>query len=177
MKLSIDLFTEESNVEYNTRIIRQNLRSLGMIRDVGPLRDAVRQAMNKVAGRWSFDCHPNSEDTTIILDYYNSEFVKLFMSLVDVPMSNPFRVEGKELAQYDLYDYRSMDLQQQHPQFSVERKTNKGIYQPHIIGAHRRAYDRDNTEGLRMTNDKGPERNWGYVNDRFYRTSVYYCKK
>lgn len=121
------------------------------------------------------------------LDYYNKDFVKEMHPLYSVgyiprtgdltPDVNVMRLKQYGKREEDMYvdDIRNLDVWTEDAVYLDDyntRKTwgNKGINQPHIVGVHKRTYDRVSTDGLSTNGEKGPERNRGYNNDALYAT-------
>ena len=71
-------------------------------------------------------------------------------------------------------DIKNLDLWSEEPVYAniynQRRSGLKGINNAHIIGVHKRYYDRDNTEGLSMNGELGPTRTWGYNNTDLYKS-------
>ncbi len=124
------------------------------------------------------------------IDYYNKEFIKDVHPLYNKPYihkigdltpdinvirAKPF---GKKISNMQAEDFKYADVWEEHPVYVDDynqRRThgNKGINQPHIVGAHKRHYEMDNSEGLSL-HEKGPDRTWGYNNKELYSTTGNY---
>lgn len=139
---------------------------------VGFVRNKVRQFIK----REFRDCS-SSANQHETLSYYNYQFIKLYAENTKpyihrvgdlVPDENPFKLKpyGKSIDRMNPIDYHVADVWQENPVFMDAYNSRqftgiKGMRNPHIIGAHKRHYYRDNTEGLRL-HEKGPERTSGY---------------
>lgn len=120
-----------------------------------------------------------SDNPIETLDYYNKQFIRDMHPLykhdpfnTHEPDVNVIRdpIYGKKHDQLYTEDIRNLDVWDNNDIYVDDRSTrrtwgNKGLNNPHIIGAHRRHYERDIDEGL-QAHEKGPTRTRGYTHTR-----------
>lgn len=172
------LFIEEENIKFVARNIHNLKRRHGTTQSAEETLSEVTSRMKQF-----IEDHDMSRDSSIIgnqlesLDYFNKYFTRTmdpgrgpYLHRVGdmQPDDNPFRAKpfGKKIEHFQVEDYRNADVWEPNHVFQDSYATRQhsgmsGMNNPHIIGAHRRHYDRNNSEGLSI-HEKGSDRTWGY---------------
>ncbi len=149
----VDLFLSRSNIDLMYRNFEAVCRRHGM-ETLCKTRDEIRTEMSVWALTDTDVAVFYSPDLTV--DYMNKKFTQTLFDM------DPTRID-KNMSNYLADDMKNLDLWTENHTFTdaTRQKTKlKGISNPHVVGAHRRHYSRDDG-GLR-SHEKGPTRTRGY---------------
>lgn len=173
-----ELFIDDDNINH----IWSNLNSI-YLRYGKPkiTRQTAKQLLIDYAKEHQFLDHSVGNNQRETLSYYNKHFTKYTVMPkipYNVPDHNPMieKINGKLFADFSPEDYGRLDVWQADPIYADKYNTrkhrgNKGMNNPHIIGAHKRHYA-NTDDGLR-DHEKGPSRTHGYNMSSIYSQSQY----
>ena len=183
----VSCIREEALSNQNLKDVAQQLRAKmnGTPYDVPSIVKIIKPDFKKHVKK--FDDYSSAGEYLETIEYINRSFINsynvsninMFKETERTSDWNPFKeVRNGKLPRYETVDdIRNIDAWSDNTlmidgRMSRRGKGVKGLNNPHLVGAHKRHYERDITNELGRSREIGPMVNYGYNQKKIYDTII-----